>query len=1028
MTAATAPTPTSENAPSVLVVLVVRDAAGWLRECFQGLASQTYPRLGVLAVDDASQDGSHEQLLNALGEGRVIRNERPLGMARSFDAALAHPVASEADFLLLLHDDAVLDPEVIARLVEATSLPGVERVGIVGAKIVDHEHPRELRDVGRSADRFGHPYSPLQPGEIDQGQFDRVLDVLSVDPCAMLVARGVWSSSGLFDERLGDDDGDLDLCWRARVAGWRVLMTPLARVRHRAASEHDDRPTTERSRRYEEDRAALASVLKNDGLFTLLWVVPLGLALTLVRLAYLMLSRRFEEAYDLVAAVGWNIAHLPGTWSRRRLVQHERRVKDRALRRFTESAGLRLPRWFQTAERIIEEQREWQDEDLDEPAARRLGHRTVSLVAAHPVIVGSFVGALVGLTAMRSLFGPGALVGAALPAFPASPSGFFAELVSGFRTTPLGGSLAASPALGLMGGLSVATFTSTAIAQKLMLGAGPALAGILCYRAAVRLTGRPGAAMVAAAAYAVSALVLCAFSDGRIALLAAIAAMPPLVERLEVAFASADPPGGRWRFIAGFAVTIAIGVAFVPGVLLAVAVLAAVQLALGTRRIRGIGDVVVASIGAAVLLFSFVPTIAAGGARALGSDIGSLDPWRILRLALDGGPGTWGPALFLPIAAVFGLALASGSRRGPALRAAIGASIALPLAWLSVAGYLPTAIANAPVYLAVAATEEALLVAFGLASIGGGLGRESFGFRQVGTVAIAVVLGGGILLQSIAAMTAEWGVGGLERIPPAWAVVDSTTQGQFRVLWLGAEDGRSFPAPGGDPAGIVEAGAATVTYGLTYRVGAVAVDTGRPLAGPGPTSLQSAVRQILSGTTAHGGALLAPFGVRFIVADTDEMPQAARAALDAQADLGAVPAAGLEIWSNADVLPPAGVLQADAGTQRVVASADPALIQQLTPVPATALAPVQGGWSGPTGGGSEAVVATEFDGAWTLAGSDAEPQEAFGWSTSFPLPRTAPGSVITIRYGAQLPRTIAAWLLAVVWAAALWITRKPVAR
>src|SRR5438034_4374682 len=279
MTASTASAAaTLERAPSVLVVLVVRDAAEWLRECLQALAAQTYPRLGILAIDDASADGSDGVLLQALGEGRVIRHAERAGLSRSFAEAVSHPVAGEADFVLLLHDDAALDPEAVTRLVEATTLEGAERVGIVGAKVVDWDHPRRLRDVGRSADRFGHPYSPLQDEEIDQGQFDRVLEVLSVDPCAMLVAREVWQTTGLFDERLGDEDVDLDLCWRVRLAGWSVLMTPLARVRHAAAAERDDRPT-DRSRRYEEDRAALASVLKNDGLATLVWVVPLGLGL-----------------------------------------------------------------------------------------------------------------------------------------------------------------------------------------------------------------------------------------------------------------------------------------------------------------------------------------------------------------------------------------------------------------------------------------------------------------------------------------------------------------------------------------------------------------------------------------------------------------------------------------------------------------------------------------------------------------------------------------------------------------------------
>ena len=72
---------------------------------------------------------------------------------------------------------------------------------------------RRLLDVGRSADRFGHPYSPLQPGEIDQGQFDRVLEVLGVDTCAALVSRETWQRVGLLDERL-EGHGDVDLGWR----------------------------------------------------------------------------------------------------------------------------------------------------------------------------------------------------------------------------------------------------------------------------------------------------------------------------------------------------------------------------------------------------------------------------------------------------------------------------------------------------------------------------------------------------------------------------------------------------------------------------------------------------------------------------------------------------------------------------------------------------------------------------------------------------------------------------------------------
>ena len=94
---------------------------------------------------------------------------------------------------------------------------------------------------------------------------------------------------------------------------------------------------------------------------------------------------------------------------------------------------------------------------------------------------------------------PNPLVGGVLPAFPSTPGGFFAELVSGFRTTGLGGTAAASPGLAALGGISFASFVNTALAQKLIVIVGPVLATVLCYRAVVRRTGKPGAAIVAAA-------------------------------------------------------------------------------------------------------------------------------------------------------------------------------------------------------------------------------------------------------------------------------------------------------------------------------------------------------------------------------------------------------------------------------------------------------------------------------------------------------------------------------------------------
>src|SRR5687767_3077164 len=187
-TAAISSTGTSQ--PSVLAVIVVGPGgSAWLRDCLLSLARQSYPRVGVLAVDDGADEASREMLRRSLGARRVLTNDARLGSARSIRAALERPVAKAADFVLVVDPRASLDKDTVARLVEAAVGIGVEDVGIVGAKIVDRDDPRSLRDIGRSSDRFGHPSSSLQAGEIDQGQFDRVLEVLCVSSAAMLISR-----------------------------------------------------------------------------------------------------------------------------------------------------------------------------------------------------------------------------------------------------------------------------------------------------------------------------------------------------------------------------------------------------------------------------------------------------------------------------------------------------------------------------------------------------------------------------------------------------------------------------------------------------------------------------------------------------------------------------------------------------------------------------------------------------------------------------------------------------------------------
>ncbi|HEX5949594.1 MAG TPA: glycosyltransferase family 2 protein [Actinomycetota bacterium] len=1000
----------------MLAVLVVRDGTRWLRECLKSLASQRYPRFGVIAVDNASTDGSREVLVQALGERRVLALDEDRGIAGALRAAAELPAARAADYLLIVHDDTALAPNAVAGLVEtAEGIHGVERVGVVGPKVVDWDDPRILREVGRSVDAFGHPYSPLQEGERDQGQYDRVLEVLFVSSCAMLVSREAWQRTGNFDERYGGHHDDLDFCWRARVAGFRVLMTPLAQARHRDATARGDRAESQRRRssRYYAERSGLASMLKDYGLFTLAWLLPLYTVAGLVRVFLLALARRFEDAYDLVAAWGWNLVHLPGTVRRRVRVQSVRAVRDRKVRRFMASA-FRLPRWFERAEEILDEQLEEGEEEQP-----RLRERASALALAHPVLVAAVVGVAVGALALRHLLGPETLQGGALASFPSQASAFWSELLSGTRTTVLGGAQSASPALAALGGLSWLTFGSPSIAQKVLLALLPLVGTVFMYRALVRQTERPAPAVAGAAAYAVSALMFWSFSEGRIPVLAMLAALPAVWDRLEALFGP-EAPDRPTRTVVALGVAVAVGTAFYPGMLLAVAPIAAVLLVAGHHRGRGLVFAVGGVFAAGLLVFPIVPDLVGAPGAELSALVGTADVWRILRLAPGPAPGSWTVASFLPVAAVLSFAIVGPEHRGRAWRAMLLALLGLGLAWASAARWLPDALTNQPAYLAIAAIAMAALVGYGLATLEDRIVSEAFGVRQIAVALLAIVLSVGVGSQLLQAAIAEWTIGP-NALPPAWPVVSASEPGAFRIVWFGAPGGDRFPAPGGDASVLLEQEEASMRYAITDRDGITALDTGRSGHGEGHASLAEVLREIVGGQTRHGGQLLAALGVRFLVADEGDAPPAVLDRLETQVDLFRVPAGGLVIYRNPRQLPVASVVEGD-GFPEAAATDDLAALARLPDLAVTPLGGSDGGFEGPAPAGTT-YVAEQLATGWRArsGGPVAEPRDAFGWAMTF---ETGTGEV-RVRYEDDTLRRVEMLALGLLWLAALWITRKP---
>ncbi|MFM8353065.1 MAG: glycosyltransferase family 2 protein, partial [Actinomycetales bacterium] len=227
----------------VTAVVVSHDGARWLPVTLATLAAQERPCDLVLGVDTGSQDTSLDLLDRALGGEQVLELPRAAPFGSAISTALKHlrprvggtrhgqPVV---EWIWLLHDDSAPTPTCLDELLAtADANPSAS---ILGPKVRGWHDRRMLLEVGVSVTATGTRYTGLERGEHDQGQHDGVRDVLSVSSAGLLIQLPTWERLGGFDPAVPLFRDDLDLCWRARRAGERVLIATNAVIHHREAS------------------------------------------------------------------------------------------------------------------------------------------------------------------------------------------------------------------------------------------------------------------------------------------------------------------------------------------------------------------------------------------------------------------------------------------------------------------------------------------------------------------------------------------------------------------------------------------------------------------------------------------------------------------------------------------------------------------------------------------------------------------------------------------------------------------------
>ena len=291
--------------------------------------------LSVLVIDAGSAEDPTDRVAAVLPDAHVHR----LGANPGFGAAANEviPIVHGAAFHLLCHDDVALQPGAVRELVlEAFR----SNAGIVGPKLVMWDEPGRLLQVGMSIDKTGHEIPLAERGELDQEQHDAIADVFCIPGGATLVRADLFEALGGFDPAITYLGEDLDLCWRAHLAGARVLVVPSAVARHREALGERGPAPAERRRLAFRHRYRL--ILTNYSRGHRWRVVPQVAVLSVLEVIYATIAGRRRLASDIVAAWRWARSPDAGVAAARARVEAMRSVPDAELRRLQTRGFARL--------------------------------------------------------------------------------------------------------------------------------------------------------------------------------------------------------------------------------------------------------------------------------------------------------------------------------------------------------------------------------------------------------------------------------------------------------------------------------------------------------------------------------------------------------------------------------------------------------------------------------------------------------------------------------------------------------------
>ncbi|SEN24732.1 hypothetical protein SAMN04487902_109107 [Prevotella sp. ne3005] len=217
----------------VAIVILNWNGQAMLEKYLPSVMQYSRAEATVYVADNASTDQSLEMLKTHFPEVRQICLEKNWGFAEGYNQALRQV---DATYYLLLNSDIEVTHHWLTPMIEyLDSHPEVAACQPKLLSIIDKDRFEYAGASGGYLDRLGYPFCRgriFETVEADNGQYDYSTDILWATGAALMIrSKDYWEAGGL-DSRFFAHNEEIDLCWRLRIRGRRIVCLPESYVYH----------------------------------------------------------------------------------------------------------------------------------------------------------------------------------------------------------------------------------------------------------------------------------------------------------------------------------------------------------------------------------------------------------------------------------------------------------------------------------------------------------------------------------------------------------------------------------------------------------------------------------------------------------------------------------------------------------------------------------------------------------------------------------------------------------------------------